>query len=114
VKCIPCVSQKADIGAFEQFVDSFDLAFLWKYVVGKSFDFYRYAADIKSGALLAPKGVRPLFGNLYLPHNVEVLTRTNPKPTHGRSAWEFADGCGLAFAGACVLGTRRGFSSVYS
>ena len=68
-------SQKAEIGTFEQFVDSFDLSFLWKYVVGNSFDLYRYADDLKSGALLAPKGVRPLFGNLYLPHNVEILTR---------------------------------------
>lgn len=68
-------SQKADIGSFEQFVDSFDLPFLWEYVVGGTFDFYRYASDLKSGALLAPKGVRPLFGNLYLPHNVDVLTR---------------------------------------
>ena len=48
---------------------------MWKYVVGKSFDFYRYPASKKSGALLAPKVVRPLFGNLYLPHNVEILTR---------------------------------------
>ncbi len=68
-------SQKAEIGTFEQFTDSFDLSFLWKYVVGNSFDLYRYAQDLKSGALLAPKGVRPLFGNLYLPHNVEILTR---------------------------------------
>jgi hypothetical protein len=68
-------SQKADIGAFEQFVDSFDLPFLWKYVMGKSFDLYRYASDLKSGAVLTPKGVRPLFGNLYLPHNAENLVR---------------------------------------
>ena len=69
------LSQKADIGAFEEFVDSFDLAFLWKYVLGKSFDLYRYASDLKAGAVLAPKGVRPLFGNLYLQHNTELLTR---------------------------------------
>ena len=68
-------AQKADVGSFEQFVDSFGLSFLLKYVVGRSFDFYRYAVDLKSGALLAPRGVRPLFGNLYLPHNVEILTR---------------------------------------
>ena len=60
---------------FEQFVDSFDLPFLWKYVIGKSFDLYRYASDLKSGAVLTPKGVRPLFGNLYLPHNAEILAR---------------------------------------
>lgn len=58
-----------------QIIGSFDLPFLWKYVVGKSFDFYRYASDLKSGALLAPKGVRPLFGNFYLPHNFDILTR---------------------------------------
>jgi hypothetical protein len=68
-------SQKADIGAFEQFVDTFDLPFLWKYVIGKSFDFYQYASDLKSGAVLSPKGVRPLFGNLYLPHNAEIIAR---------------------------------------
>ena len=68
-------SQKADIGAFEQFVENFDVPFLWKYVIGKSFDLYRYASDLKSGAVLAPKGVRPLFGNLYLPHNAEILAR---------------------------------------
>lgn len=68
-------SQKADIGAFEHFVDNFDLPFLWKYVVGKNFDLYRYASDLKSGAVLTPRGVRPLFGNLYLPHNAEILAR---------------------------------------
>jgi hypothetical protein len=67
------MSQKADIGAFEQFLDSFDLPFLWKYVVGKSFDLYRYASELKSGAVTTPKGVRPLFGNLYLPHNAKIL-----------------------------------------
>ena len=69
------MSQKADMGAFEQFVDSFDLPFLWKYVLGKNFDLHRYASDLKSGGLIVPKGVRPLFGNLYLPHNAEILTR---------------------------------------
>ena len=68
-------SQKVDIGVFDQFVDSFDLSYLRKYIVGNSFDLFRYAADLKSGEIMAPKGVRPIFGNLYLPSNAEILTR---------------------------------------
>lgn len=68
-------SNKIDLDGFDQFVDTFELSFLLKYVVGNTFDLYRYASDLNTGVLVAPKGVRPLFGNLYLQRNKEVLIR---------------------------------------
>lgn len=68
-------SGKADIGVFDEFVDKFELSFLRKYILGNSFDLIRYANDLTSGEVIAPKGVRPIFGNFYLPNNAEILAR---------------------------------------
>lgn len=68
-------SENSDIEVFEQFIESFELSYLVKYIVGNSFDLFRYASDVKSGEISAPRGVRPLFGNLYLPSNSEILVR---------------------------------------
>jgi hypothetical protein len=58
----------------EGFIDAFDASWLGTYVTGKRFDLQRFAEDINTGQLAAPKGVRPLFGNLYLERNLEQLT----------------------------------------
>jgi hypothetical protein len=63
--------------ALEEFIASFDAKFLEPYVRGKGFDLARFAIDVRQdGAVKTPKGVKPIFGNLYLPENLEgVLIR---------------------------------------
>lgn len=58
----------------EKFIDAFEASWLGTYVTGKRFDMHRFAKDLTAGELAAPKGVRPVFGNLYLEHNLEQLT----------------------------------------
>ena len=63
--------------ALEEFIASFDAKFLEPYVRGKGFDLARFALDVRQDGLVkTPKGVKPIFGNLYLPENLEgVLIR---------------------------------------
>lgn len=58
----------------EKFIDAFEASWLSPYVTGKRFDIHGFARDLAAGGLAAPKGVRPVFGNLYLQHNLEQLT----------------------------------------
>lgn len=64
----------ADMEAFESFVEAFEVHALWQYVTAKRFDLFRYAQDVESGTVPLPKGARAVFGNLYLEHNLELLT----------------------------------------
>jgi hypothetical protein len=57
----------------EKFIDAFEASWLGPYVTGKRFDIHGFARDVAAGELSAPKGVRPVFGNLYLQHNLEQL-----------------------------------------
>lgn len=68
---------KLTSAALEEFIATFDAKFLEPYVRGKGFDLARFAMDVRQdGVVKAPKGVKPIFGNLYLPENLDgVLTR---------------------------------------
>jgi hypothetical protein len=57
----------------EGFIDAFGASWMGPYLTGKRFDIHKFAQDVHAGTLLAPKGVRPVFGNLYLAHNLEQL-----------------------------------------
>lgn len=60
----------------EDFVDTFDLKVMAKYLMGRKFDFYRYLVDIHfAQSVKYPKGITPIFGNLYLPTNRELILR---------------------------------------
>ena len=57
--------------ALSEFVAVFEAKFLEPYMREKGFDLARYVADIqRDGAIETSRGVRPLFGNLYLSENL--------------------------------------------
>lgn len=53
-----------------EFVDLFQLDFLRPYVTGGTLDVVRYASAVQN-RLEAPSGIEPLFGSLYLSHNIQ-------------------------------------------
>ena len=57
----------------ERFMEAFDLGWLDPFVTGKRFDIRGYARRVVDGEMGTPKGVKPLFGNLYLDRNLELL-----------------------------------------
>jgi hypothetical protein len=60
----------------EDFIDTFDLKVMAQYLTGKKFDFYRYLADIHfTQSVKYPKGITPVFGNLYLPTNRDLILK---------------------------------------
>jgi len=58
----------------ENFIDTFDASWLASFATGHRFDIHKFAKDLNAGEVLAPKGLRPIFGNLYLEHNLEQVT----------------------------------------
>lgn len=65
----------------EEFIDAFDLQLMGQYLTGKKFDLAGYLADVHvmQNAKL-PKGMDPVFGNIYLPVNVErIVARINDR-----------------------------------
>mgnify|MGYP003583629458 CR=1 FL=1 len=57
----------------ERFIDEFGASWLATYLTGKRFDIHKFANDVNAGELATPKGVRPIFGNLYLEQNLDQL-----------------------------------------
>ncbi|MDR5743951.1 hypothetical protein QCE73_12395 [Caballeronia sp. LZ029] len=96
----------------DEFIEAFDLKLMNQYLTGKKFDLAGYLADIHvTQNLKYPKGMDAIFGNIYLPENVErVLTRIEDRREgrrrHGKLltslAWLVPDyelwGRGEAFA----------------
>ena len=64
------------VHGLEEFVETFDLNVMAQYLTGKKFDLHRYLADIHlTQTVKYPKGVTPIFGNLYLPGNRERILK---------------------------------------
>lgn len=63
------------VANLEDFIEQFSAHFLRPYLIGGRFDFAEYAKLVKEKRLAVAKEVVPLFGNLYLPENLELLTR---------------------------------------
>jgi hypothetical protein len=68
---------KLTSAALKEFIATFDAKFLEPYVRDKAFDLARFAMDVREdGVVKTPKGVKLIFGNLYLPENLDgVLNR---------------------------------------
>jgi hypothetical protein len=58
-----------------QFIESFELPWLDTFVSSKRFDVHAFAHLVVNDQLVTPKGVKPLFGNLYLERNQEMLVQ---------------------------------------
>ncbi len=75
------ISQTLPLNNFglEKFIDMFSVQVMRRYLVGKNFDLSRYLNDVHFRKLVKfPKGITPIFGNLYLPENREqIVTRLN-------------------------------------
>lgn len=56
-----------------RFIESFDLPWLESFVSSKRFDVHAFAHQVAGDQLATPKGVKALFGNLYLERNQELL-----------------------------------------
>jgi len=72
------IPKTLSIGApgLEEFVETFDLKLMAQYVTGKKFDLYRYIADVHvAQSAKYPKGVTPIFGNIYLQANRERILK---------------------------------------
>ena len=64
------------VHALEEFIETFDLKVLAQYLTGKKFDLHRYLAEVHvAESVRFPKGVTPIFGNLYLPGNRERIVK---------------------------------------
>ena len=59
--------------ALADFIATFDADFFQSYIRGKGFDLARFVQDIERDGVKTPRGVRAIFGNLYLPENFEGL-----------------------------------------
>ena len=65
----------------DEFIDTFNVQVMRRYLVGKKFDLRGYLSDVhfKKSAKF-PKGMTPIFGNLYLAENRErIVTRLNDR-----------------------------------
>lgn len=64
------------VHGLEEFVETFDLKFMSQYLMGKKFDLHRYLTDVHvAQSLKYPKGITPIFGNLYLQANRERILK---------------------------------------
>lgn len=96
----------------EEFIEAFDLKLMSQYLTGKKFDLAGYLADVHvTQNVKYPKGIDAIFGNIYLPENVERVStriedRREGRRRHGKLltslAWLVPDyelwGRGEAFA----------------
>jgi hypothetical protein len=74
-----------EMAAFAKFVEVFDIFSFTQYALGKRFELRRFAEDAASRSVPLPKGVLPIFGNLYLEHNLELLaSRVKARRTEAR------------------------------
>ncbi len=71
---------------FEDFIDTFNIQVMRRYLVGRKFDASGYLNDIHfQKSVKFPKGTVPIIGNLYLPENREkILTRLSDRRTGRR------------------------------
>lgn len=59
---------------FEDFVDTFNVQVMRSFLVGKKFDLSGYLNEVHfKKSVKFPKGMTPIFGNLYLPENRERI-----------------------------------------
>lgn len=65
----------------EEFIDTFNIQVMRRYLVGKKFDTSGYLTDVHfRKSVRFPKGTIPILGNLYLPENRErIVTRLNDR-----------------------------------
>jgi hypothetical protein len=65
----------------EEFIDTFNVQVMRRYLVGKKFDLSGYLNDVHfRKSVKFPKGMTPMFGNLYLAENRErIVTRLNDR-----------------------------------
>lgn len=78
----------------ERFLDEFDVSWMRQYLIGKKFALHRFAKGVHDGSLVTPAGVSPVFGNLYLPGNlnpvtdrIERLRADKSSRLHTNAAW---------------------------
>lgn len=100
------------VHGLDEFIETFDLKVMAQYLTGKKFDLHRYLAEVHlAQSVKYPKGITPIYGNLYLPANRErivnrIRTRREGIRRHGKLltslAWLAPDsplwGRGDAFA----------------
>ena len=64
------------VQGLEEFVETFDLKVMAQYLAGKRFDLHRYIADVHvAQSVKYPKGMAPIYGNLYLQSNRERIIK---------------------------------------
>ena len=72
------IPKTLSIGAhgLEEFIETFDLKLMAQYLTGKKFDLFRYLAEVHvAQSTKYPKGITPIFGNLYLPANRDRILK---------------------------------------
>lgn len=58
----------------DDFIETFNVQVMRRYLVGKKFDLSGYVDDVHfKKTVKFPKGITPIFGNLYLPENRELI-----------------------------------------
>lgn len=77
---IPRMLSLKNLG-LEEFIDTFNVQVMRRYLIGKKFDLSGYLNDVHfKKSVKYPKGTTPLFGNIYLPENCErIVTRLNDR-----------------------------------
>ncbi|MCU0553491.1 MAG: hypothetical protein MUF17_01805, partial [Syntrophales bacterium] len=86
------IPRKLSVGqpGLEEFIDTFNIQVMRRYLVGKKFDLNGYLADVHfAKSVKFPKGTTPILGNLYLPPNRErivsrLIDRREGKRRHGK------------------------------
>ena len=124
------IPRKLSLGqsGIEEFIDTFNIQVMRRYLIGTKFDFTGYLRDVHfSKSVKLPKGTTPILGNLYLPANRERIVsrladRRAGKRRNGKLlssvAWLVPDyplwGRGDAFSGtvASLVGAARSNGSV--
>jgi len=82
------IPKTLSVGAqgFDEFVDTFDVKVMAQYLTGKKFDLHRYRHDVHmTQSVKYPKGMTPIFGNLYLPANREQIVQRIQRRREGVS-----------------------------
>lgn len=77
---IPRTLSLKNVG-IEEFIDTFNIHVMRRYLVGKKFDLGGYLNDVHfEESTKLPKGLTPIFGNFYLAGNRErIVTRLNDR-----------------------------------
>lgn len=77
---IPRTLSLKNVG-FEEFIDTFKVSVMGRYLIGTKFDLTGYLKDVHfNKSVKFPRNTTPIAGNLYLPENRErIVTRLNDR-----------------------------------